>query len=362
MAKLLNTQLSNFRNFKENNFSFENKTNIFFGNNGSGKTNILESISLISKGRGIRKASYQNLIKKNEKNFSIKTLLDIKNNDYEIDIYLENKENKYNKITKVNQDSSKDSLSFINSSLSFLVFLPEMERLFLSNPSFRRNFIDRLIFSEKNDYNKLINKYKKYIIERTKILQQNNYDSIWISQIEKEISNIGLKIYDLRNEKLNILNTHIKELNMKNNYNFDINLKMIDSFFNPNLNLDTYILKLQQSRNLDKKTGGSIIGPHKSDIIATINRDFEASQLSTGQQKTLVLMILLAQCDYLVKFIKIKPIFLFDEICSHLDSFNRKILLDLINNFDVQFFLTGTSKSLFSFISTNVNFYNITKI
>ena len=72
-----------------------------------------------------------------------------------------------------------------------------MERLFLSNPSFRRNFIDRLIFSEKNDYNKLINKYKKYIFERTKILQQNNYDSIWISQIEKEISIIGLKIYDL---------------------------------------------------------------------------------------------------------------------------------------------------------------------
>ena len=84
--------------------------------------------------------------------------------------------------------------------------------------------------------------------------------------------------------------------------------------------------------------------------------------LSTGQQKTVVLMILLAQCNYLVNYKKISPILLFDEIGSHLDINNRQVLLDMINRFDIQFFLTGTDKNLFSFVSTNAQFYNITDI
>ena len=73
-------------------------------------------------------------------------------------------------------------------------------------------------------------------------------------------------------------------------------------------------------------------------------------------------MILLAQCNFLVNNKKINPIFLFDEIGSHLDNQNRRVLLDMINRFEIQFFLTGTDKNLFSFVSTNAKFYNITKI
>ena len=93
-----------------------------------------------------------------------------------------------------------------------------------------------------------------------------------------------------------------------------------------------------------------------------INNDFEASLLSTGQQKTVVLMILLSHCNFLVNYKNIYPILLFDEIGSHLDSNNRQILLDMINKFKIQFFLTGTDKNLFSFVSTNAKFYNITNI
>ena len=73
-------------------------------------------------------------------------------------------------------------------------------------------------------------------------------------------------------------------------------------------------------------------------------------------------MILLAQCNYLVNSVKINPIFLFDEIGSHLDMHNRQLLLEMINKFETQFFLTGTDKNLFSFVSTKAKFYNITDI
>ena len=123
-----------------------------------------------------------------------------------------------------------------------------------------------------------------------------------------------------------------------------------------------YLKNLNEIREYDKKFGGCKIGPHKSDFIVTVNNDHDASQLSTGQQKTVVLMMILAQCYNLVNIKQLRPILLFDEICSHLDFHNRKILLDMINNFDIQFFLTGTDKTLFSFISTNVEFYNITEL
>ena len=151
-------------------------------------------------------------------------------------------------------------------------------------------------------------------------------------------------------------------LRKEHNFQFNVNLKIKDDFFNNKIILEKYVSYLQDLRLNDKKYGGTKIGPHKSDVIAIIDNELDASLLSTGQQKTVVLMILLAQCNYLVKNKNINPILLFDEIGSHLDSQNRKILLDMINRFDLQFFLTGTDKNLFSFVSTNARFYNITNL
>ena len=362
MVKINHINFNNFRNFNNYQISFDHKLNVFVGENGCGKTNILEGLSLIGKGRGIRNANLFNLIKKNQNNFLIKSSLEIQNNDFEIKISTENKNDKFKKIIKINDDLSKDSLQFLNKSISFLIFLPEMERLFQASPSYRRNFLDRLIFSSNNDYNKLINNYKKSISERIKIIQKNNFDENWLNHIEKDICSLGLEIYNSRYYQLDFLNNNLNNLQKDHEFKFNVELSMKDSFYNNKLTFEKYLIKLKEFRAHDKQFGGTKIGPHKSDIIAKINNDFEASLLSTGQQKTVVLMILLAQCNYLINFKNINPIILFDEIGSHLDSNNRQILLDMINRFEIQFFLTGTDENLFSFISTNAKFYNITNI
>ena len=362
MAIVQNISLNNFRNFSKLNLSFDRKLNIFYGQNGSGKTNILEGISLISKGRGIRNASINNLIKKNKDNFLIKNILDIKNNNIDIEISSEYKKDKSKKIIKINNDLSKESLNYLNKSISFIIFLPEMERLFQASPSYRRNFLDRLIFSRRNDYNKLINKYKKLIIERIKILNTNIVDYEWLNRIESEICSIGLEINNERFSQVSSLNSNFEILKSDYKFQFDVQLKIKDDLFNNQISAEKYLLNLKNSRNFDKINGGSKIGPHKSDLIAIINKDYEASLLSTGQQKTVVLMILLSHCNYLVNYNNINPILLLDEIGSHLDLNNRQILLDMINKFSIQFFLTGTDKNIFSFISTKAKFYNITDV
>ncbi len=360
MAKINNIEFNNFRNLNNYKLLFDKKLNIFFGKNGSGKTNILEGISLNAKGSGLRNSNLFNLIKNKESNFLIKNTLEIQNYKLNINIYSKKKNDRYKKIIKINDDSSKDSINFLNQSLSYLVFVPEMERLFQASPTYRRNFIDRLIFSYRKDYNSLINKYKKLLIERARILQNNIIDKDWLNRIEKDISLFGLEIFKSRYEQLKVINNNVSTLKNDHNFQFNLELKLKDNFFNKDITLEKYIENLSEARSYDKQYGGAKIGPHKSDILAIINNDFDASLLSTGQQKTVVLMILLAQCNYLVNYKNTSPILLLDEIASHLDFNNRQILLDMINRFEIQFFLTGTEKNLFSFVSTNANFYNIT--
>ena len=236
-----------------------------------------------------------------------------------------------------------------------------MERLFQTSPSYRRNFLDRLVFARRNDYNRLINKYKKLILERIKILQTNVVDNDWLNQIEKEICKLGLEIFNERDLQVKSINSNFQLLKYDHKFKFNVDLKIKDDYLNNQISLEEYIFKLKDLRIFDKKFGGTKIGPHKSDLIAIIDDDFEASLLSTGQ-KAVVLMILLSQCNFLVNIKNINPILFFDEIGSHLDSNNRKILLDMINRYKIQFFLTGTDKNLFSFISTNAKFYNITDL
>ncbi len=361
MAKINNIKLTNFRNFKSFELSFINKCNIFFGENGSGKTNILESISLLNKGKGFKNASFPELIKDKQNNFFINSKFEKDDNIYDVNVFSKKTDTKFKKITSVNNETSKDSLEFIYSSLSYLIFLPEMERLFLLSPSYRRNFIDKIIFSENKSYNKLINSFKKYILERSKLLQMGNYDTEWILNLEQNISKVGLDIYNFRIQKLIILNEELISINKSKLYPFNINLIIKDDFFSRDLDTNKYLETLKLCRTHDSKFGGCQIGPHKSDFKVNVNDNTDASRLSTGQQKTIVLMILIAQCNYLIFKKKIKPILLFDEMCSHLDHINRKILLELTDGYDIQSFITGTEESLFSFMSTNVKFYNIVK-
>jgi DNA replication and repair protein RecF len=355
-----NIDLINFRNFKDYSISFSKNCNIFYGKNGSGKTNILEGISLLSKGRGLRKDKFANIIRKNCNKFIIKS--DFKNEEiiYNLIAETENINNRFKKKLTVNNDKSLDSLELIYDKTPFLYFLPETERLFQSSPSIRRNFIDQFIYTSQNKYNKLVNRYNKLIQERSKVLIHNINDDSWLMQLEKNISSDGLQIYSLRESQLNVLIDNLNNYLRIFNLPFNIDTKLIDKFYTSNLQNEDYEETLKNNRKIDALVGGCAIGPHKSDYMFSVNNNSFVSQLSTGQQKTIILLMYLSQCKYLSEVKLKQPILLLDEVCSHLDDINRNVLLTLIETFKLQIFMTGTSESLFSFLSTNTNFCNIT--
>ena len=130
-----------------------------------------------------------------------------------------------------------------------------------------------------------------------------------------------------------------------------------------NLAFEKYLKELKNSRKYDMIVGGCKIGPHKSDIEVIYSKNnLKASFCSTGEQKAIVILIIVAQCIYLINNLHRKPIVLFDEVCSHLDKQNRELILNLIDSLDVQTFMTGTEESLFSFLSSKASYYNINRL
>ena len=361
MGYFKNINLKNFRNFDEYHIEFSKKCNIFYGKNGCGKTNLLEALSLFTKGRGIRKDKIKNFIKKEKKYFSNFANFNNDDIDYELKVVSEINNNKFQKKVYLNGDISSDVNKKIQSLITFLIYLPENERLFLASPTTRRNLFDHFIFSNNEKYNTLVNFYKKNIYERNIILNNIDIDESWLGKIEENISNSGMAIYEHRKLQVDLFEQNLEYINKYFNLPFKINIKITDNFFDQKLKNDKYLETLKENRHIDRIIGGTKVGPHRSDFTFFVDKNYLASQLSTGQQKTLVLLLYFAQCNFLVNECKKQPILLLDEINSHLDEVNMQLLLKIVNQFDIQFFMTGTKKDLFSFLSTNTNFYNISE-
>ena len=155
-----------------------------------------------------------------------------------------------------------------------------------------------------------------------------------------------------------------KYLSKKNLKVYGIYNKTLDKYKKKDLEKlsEKYLEDLKKNREFDAVFGGCKIGPHKSDIVGyNIKNNININQFSTGQQKTVILLIILAHCNFLINELKKNPIIFFDEVCSHLDLENRKLLLDLIETLNVQIFITGTGKNFFSFLSKNASYCNIKK-
>ena len=297
MGYFKDISFNNFRNFSNFSIDFSNKCNVFFGKNGSGKTNILEGISLFEKGRGFRKEKIENLI--NHQNF---------NRKFNIYSNFENEENNYNinitnsetntKKLSVNNSYEKNSLKYFESLFSIIYFLPEMERIFVSSPSLRRNFLDRLIFNFNKNYNMVINNYQKTINERKLLLKKINYDENWMLKIENNIVKFGTIIYHERISHIDTINNILKEIKLTKHVFNNFILKVEDNFLAKDLNISSnkeiYLSEIKKRRERDFFSGGCSIGPHRSDIVGfNVKNNFNLNQLSTGQQKTIVLLIII---------------------------------------------------------------------
>ena len=365
--------LKNFRNHKSLNLNLKNSSILIYGGNGSGKTNILEAISLLNQGKGLRKANIENFLNQEKihsnenKTWGVNVDFVGPNGQFNIGTGL--KKNGFNKsrIAKVNSDYTP--LSSLGEILNISWITPQLCVLILSSMSEKRRFIDRLTMSIDSSHLNRVYKYNKLFRQRNKILMQPNSDKTWLDTIETQISELSISIIarrlDLLEELENLYNIELENNHLTEHFpsvGIIINGK-IEKLLQekPAIEVEDYIKsELKKSRS-DYEL--SVSGPNNStiEIFNRIdNKNLDTS--STGEQKLILISIILSHARLLNDKFNMAPILLLDDIIEHLDNKHRTALFLEVSKHKAQSWFTSTSMDAFSEYPSFIDKINLQEI
>ena len=371
VRRLILTQFRNHARFELENIG---KISVLYGPNGAGKTNILEAISLLNSGRGIRSAEIGELSRMGEDGgaFAVSALLGDGIDERKIGLGLDINAPSPRKIARLNgKDVSAKALS---DSLRIIWLTPQMDRIFASPQSERRKFLDRLVLSFYPEVQGAFSDYEKLIRERQKILENENPDNIWLNAIEEQVSSHAIAIANARVEAIGALQT---EIDNRIQSPFPKAQLLLDGFAENAIldGLDLKKLEIEIAKNFkdyrtrDQAVGRSLFGTHKTSFAARhLGNNMMAEKCSTGEQKALIIGLIIAQAKLVSQglqsgvegyFNRPNPVILLDEAFAHLDDERRQALSGELANLRSQSWLTGTDKELFSSLNNKANFYAI---
>lgn len=359
--------LLNYRNFSTLKLDFSPHINILYGANGSGKTNILESISLFSPGKGLRSAKAEYLISNFDNKllalgWSAKANLLSKGNEKELITFKNSQTNR--RIISINSEklSKQGDICKI---LNLVCLTPEHDNIFNESSSVRRKFFDNIVCNFFPDHNHDLFRYEHYVRERAKILQDNFHEHEWLCRIENNIAELITSICYARIAVISYLNESLTKLDQKYpKINLTLKGEFEEILASDQKSDLTYRSKetFLHNRSLDKHSKKTNSGIHKTDLEATyLTRNISGKFCSTGEQKTILLAIILAYSRCLKNITQRSPILLLDEISSHLDNSNLGKIVEEILSLESQIFITSVNKNTV-FGKHNLNFINIEEI
>ena len=342
-------KLSNYRNYKSYKASFDKYPIAFVGKNGVGKTNILESISLMQPGRGIRSVKLEEMSYKYSGNFGININLKKNEESFKIGSSLDLE---VSKLRKVKVDGKYISPLLLTKYLAVISLTPLMDKIFIEGSTNRRRFFDKISWIFISSHAQNIRLYEKSIKERNNLLKDNSNDAIWFNNIEKQIVKYGTQIIIDRFKVLNILNAQIKDSTANFPKASMVFTGEIENTFSEYSDLDYFkdffSKTLYEKRKQDFYRGSTSIGPHRADLVVNYKeKDMKASLCSTGEQKSLLISIILSVAKSYKKYTNLSPILLLDEVFSHLDNDKKQSLSKEIENLKSQAFMTGIDESDF---------------
>ncbi|MHC0448875.1 MAG: DNA replication/repair protein RecF [Candidatus Lariskella arthropodorum] len=363
MSSSINSlHLINFRNHHNFQLSSSARLLILEGQNGVGKTSVLEAISLYSPGRGIRNAKPDEILR-NEPGTCISNTNPAKNiHEWCVFGRYNSRENTLNISTGCNFSKNSKRIVKIDDKivskqselleLIRIVWLtPQMERIILEAPNMRRKFWDRICYNLYPEHATNFIAYEYYIKSRMKILYMQKFDDVWLKNIESEIADYAIRIRSTRLKCLEIFRSSLHDIGFIRHLNPSIELtefldkELVDSYDDEK---KVYVSeKLKYYRDIDRKSNRSNFGPHKTDLIILSNiNNLNIKYCSTGEQKLMLAAMTLAHAKSIYKISKISPLILLDEVLAHLDNKKQEILLLELLGINSQIFVTTTETDL----------------
>ncbi|QYZ69968.1 DNA replication/repair protein RecF [Neotabrizicola shimadae] len=349
---LSSLSLSHFRSHRALRLALDGRPVALFGPNGAGKTNILEAVSLLSPGRGLRRAETGDLARRPEAlGWKIAAEVAAPRGAHEVETWAEPGEPR-----QVRIDGKPATQTALGHLLRMVWLVPAMDRLWLEGAEARRRFLDRIALSFFPDHAEAALGYEKAMRERNRMLKDEVTDSRWYGAVERQMAEAGAVIIGNREAAV----ARLREAQDGAATAFpraDLALKGPDG--GPPLSGDLSAA-LSEGRRRDMAAGRTLTGPHRDDMDALYaEKGLPAAQCSTGEQKALLLSLILANARALASDLGAAPILLLDEVAAHLDPGRRAALYDEIVALGAQAFLTGTEAGLFDSLGQRAQAFTV---
>jgi DNA replication and repair protein RecF len=358
--------LTDFRNYAATSLRFEGRHVVLTGDNGSGKTNLMEAVSFLSPGRGFRRAAYADVVRNGaEAGFAVFASLDGMNGEADIGTGTESgPEGTVSRRLRVN-GAPAAALEDLLDHLRVLWLTPSMDGLFTGGSSDRRRFLDRLVLSIDPAHGRRASDFERAMKSRNRLLSEPRWDTVWLDGLEEQMAGLGVAIMLARREMLALLARLVEEGAPEGA--FPVPSLALAGFMDEDgegraaADLeDDYRLALGRDRPRDAAAGRTIEGPHKTDLLVRHRtKDIEAERCSTGEQKALLVGLVLAHARLAARMTGFAPLLLLDEIAAHLDENRRATLFDLVHDIGGQAFMTGTDAAMFASLGDRAEFFRV---
>jgi DNA replication and repair protein RecF len=367
-------RLSHFRSYARAAIAVEAAPVVLAGANGTGKTNLLEAISLLSPGRGLRGAKLADLQRKApaeaeasdsifaESLWAVSATVARPDGEWEIGTGLTARPQAAARASRtLHLNGAAAAGADLAEVLPMLWLTPALDRLFLEGAGERRRFLDRLTYALTAPHARRAARYERAMHERLRLLREGGRDPVWLDGLEQTMAKEGSQITRARRNAILRLNGELSLRGSREGAFPCAQLALQDSLGDKADDADALRDALAASRSRDAEAGRSLIGPHTADLdVRHTAKRAPARECSTGEQKALLVSIVLANAWLQTKrHDGIAPLLLLDEIAAHLDSMRRAALFEEICALKAQAWLTGTDKNLFSSILSHAQCFSI---
>jgi DNA replication and repair protein RecF len=357
-VRITRLMLSRFRSYTQLDLSVAGGLIVLTGANGAGKTNVLEALSLLSPGRGLRRAALDDMAS-NQGDGSFAVAIEAVGalGAVLLGTGIDGSGETGSRKCRVDREPVGSAAAFADH-LRLVWLTPAMDAVFMGPASDRRRFLDRLVLAVDAEHGTRVNALERALRNRNRLLEDLGADARWLDAAEREVAELAVAVAAARADAVCRLARLIEtEIDPDSPFPFarlaldgDIENAVLDE---PALQVeDGYRRRLREGRARDRAAGRTLVGPHLTDLLVVHGpKGITADQASTGEQKALLIGLVLAHARLVARLSGHAPLILLDEVAAHLDPARRQALFDRLEAFGAQVWMTGADPAAFTAIA-----------
>jgi DNA replication and repair protein RecF len=366
-AAIRRLSLSNFRSYHAASLETAANLVVLTGPNGAGKTNLMEALSFLVPGRGLRRATLDEVAFAEADgawavSAEVEGMLGLAT--LGTGIAAPGPEDApRSRQCRIDREPVSSAAAFADH-LRVIWLIPAMDQLFMGPASERRRFLDRLVLAVDAEHTGRVNALERALRSRNRLLEESRPDTHWLDAIEHETAELAVAVAALRAETVRRLQA---ALAARKDEAFPSAEIALDGWMerlasdHPAVEIeDRYRAVLRENRARDAAAGRTLDGPHLTDLAVSFPlKNIAAADASTGEQKALLIGLVLAHAGLIAEMMGFAPVLLLDEVVAHLDPARRGALYDALDRLGAQVWMTGADPAAFAEIGSRADVFTV---